>query len=134
MATPQATSDNRSDYYTIFTKAGGTQTLVQVPQYAKITFELETAGPVSVGTRAQLDPVGSGKGALLTTDKEFEMLVGPNTTIYYAATGLHRVKVKIEAIPWLRTLNEGLLAIVAAINGLRQAAPRPAPAPAVRKC
>lgn len=109
--TPQAIIDNRADFYTFFTVAGGTKLLLSVPQWTKITLRLETAGPVAVGTREQLDPVASGKGRLLPTDEDVVMMLGPNTRFFYAATGLQRVAIHVEAVPWLQAIFEALRAI-----------------------
>lgn len=117
-ATPQSTIDNRADLYVLFTVAGGTRLLVSVPQWTKITLRLETAGPVSVGTREQLDPTGSGKGRLLPTNEDVIVNLGPNTRFYYAAESLQRVSVHIEAIPWLQAIHE-------AVKGVARAAAAP---------
>lgn len=131
-STPQAIVDNRADYYTFFTVASETRLLLSLPQWTKVTVELETAGPVAIGTRQQLDPVASGRGAMLSTDQPFEMLLGPNTRLYYAATGIHRVTIKVEAIPWMQSIYAAISALAPLLQALKPSTP--AAAPPQRRC
>jgi hypothetical protein len=130
----QSITDNRADYYNFLTKTGSTQLLLSLPQWTKITMRLNTAGPVVVGTREQLDPVISGKGAPLVTDQEFEMLIGPNTRVYYFATGINSVTIKVEAIPWMLTIASLISDVVKAISGLKLSAPAPSGPSPQRRC
>jgi len=130
--TPQATVDNRADLYAVFTKAEGTSLLVSVPQWTKLTLRLETAGPVAVGTREQLDPVGSGKGRLLPTNEDVVVIIGPNTRFFYASTGFHRISVHIEAIPWLQSIFEAIKGLAKIVS--TPSKPASSPPPTKRNC
>ncbi len=115
---PAGGGERNAEIYTLFTKVGqqqpnGTPILYNNErQWARITVTLETAGPVAVGTRADLFPVLSGRGVLLATGVPtvFNMGKGQNR-LYYAATAVSRLKVEIEAFPWLEEINANVVAI-----------------------
>lgn len=79
--------------------------------WADVVLELETAGPVAVGTRADIAPILSGKGQLLQTGVPLRFRIAKGTRLYILATAINRVKVTIEPIPWAEE-------ILAAINAI----------------
>jgi len=100
--------DRNTDAFTYLTKVftGG-----EVPilyngdrQWAKITLLLLTAGPVVVGTKADLAPVNSGKGRELITNIPFEITIGKTSRLYIISTAVNRVAVTIEPLPWLEQI------------------------------
>lgn len=84
--------------------------------WTQVTLTLETAGPVAIGQQADLDPVLSGKGQLLSTGVPTVLHVAKGDRIYIVASSVNRVKVKIEAYPWLEAIT-GMVARVAALLG-----------------
>lgn len=116
---PLATSsagDSRSQYYTLLTKIepNGQPTLIYNGdrRWAKITLELEGAGPVSVGQQAGLLPVLGGQGVLLKTNEKREFVVAKGTRLYYAANGVNRVNVFIEPLPWLEQITGSIRQLI----------------------
>lgn len=95
----------QTQIYTFFTNANG-QTQEIYPgtpdHWVKARLQLETAGPVSVGTRDTLEPVLSGKGALLvpTNGEAMPFILSPGDRLYAVAGSVNRVKVIIEPIPY----------------------------------
>lgn len=67
---------------------------------AKVTLQLETSGPVAVGTKQNILPVRSGKGTLLETGEPTFFYLAKGERLYVAATSINRIKVTIEPIPW----------------------------------
>lgn len=86
-------------------------------QWARVTLTLETAGPVAIGTVQDLSPVSSGKGELLTTDEPTRYTIAKGNRLYILATGVNRIKRKIEPVPWLEQITGTIGAI---LNGVRQ--------------
>jgi len=105
-------NDLRSDVYTIFTKAGGTKLILSVPYWSKLTFRLESAGPVAIGTREDLQPVNSGKGRLLPTGADVVVTVPPNNRVYMASTSMNRVSIQVETFPFLGAILTQLISLV----------------------
>lgn len=94
----------RTEISTYQTRDTGTQLLYQAEGWVRLRLMLETAGPVSVGTRDVLTPVSSGKGILLPTDVEITFPVAKGGRITIAATAVNRVRYIIEPIPWLEQI------------------------------
>lgn len=121
-ATTTGASQIRLSAYTYFTKI---PTNGQNPQilyngdqmWARLTLELETAGPVAVGQSSDLFPVLSGKGLLLETGNPISLDVAKGNVIYVAASGVNRIKVKLEPYPWLETITGLISAIVGSARG-----------------
>lgn len=125
---------SRTEIYSYFTQPSRqSQLLFSAENWVKIRLVLETAGPVAVGTSAEITPVLSGHGILLDTDEPFEVILSRSNRMYIAAETVNRVAVTIEPIPWLEQINadnrNGYQAIagtfvnvgnsiIAAINGL----------------
>lgn len=92
---------------TYFTRPNGRSELVySAESWVRIKLQLETAGPVAVGTRQEITPVLSGKGILLpttgTTLTEFIMPKGDR--LFIASESINRVKYITEPIPWLEQM------------------------------
>ena len=106
-----------TEIYTYITKASDNGKSVILyngdRQYAQVTLELETAGPVAVGNKEQVIPVLSGKGILLDTGTPYSTTISKGTRLYVAATGVNRVKVTIAPPPWLEQF-AGLLGAIEA--------------------
>lgn len=107
-----------TDIYTYFTKATGvSELLYSAEEWMKIRLVLETAGPVSVGTRESVTPVLSGKGILLESDGEpIEFTIPKGNRLFIASESVNRVKVIIEPIPWLEQL---LYQVESGFSGLK---------------
>ena len=86
--------------------------------WARVSLTLETAGPVAVGTMSQITPVLSGKGQLLETGKETYFDIAKGTRLYISATSVNRVKLKIEALPWLEQITGLMIQLIGSIGRL----------------
>jgi hypothetical protein len=114
----QGRAEVRTYVQTYFTKIGETQILYNGDrQWAKITLTLETAGPVAVGTAQKIGPALSGKGILLTTDEPITITVAKGTRLYVVSTSVNRVKMFVEALPWLEQITGLLRNFVGSIAG-----------------
>ena len=102
---PKQLQTARADVYTYFTEAGETKELYSAENWVRIKLELQTAGPVAVGTSALLTPVLSGRGMLLGTNVPFEAYLPKGTRFYIAAGAVNRVNVTIEPVPWLEQIS-----------------------------
>lgn len=125
-----ATQDGRTLISTFFTSLPNVGDATQIIYngdrlWGRITLTLETAGPVSIGTMSNLDPVLGGNGTLLTTNAPVVFDIYKGTRLYVLATGVNRIKVVVAPIPWL----EMITGLVAKIAGGVMAVARPAPTP-----
>ncbi len=102
----QGGAERRSEVYTTFTKADGVTHILYNGDrlWAKVTVELETAGPVSVGTAAKLTPVLGGSGVLLQPDLPKSFTIAKGSKLSFASTSVNRVAVSIEPLPWLEQI------------------------------
>lgn len=130
----------RTDVSSYFTFADGQTHLVySAENWVRVKITLETAGPVSVGTAAELAPVLGGRGRLLNTGVEYEVYLARGTRFYVVSDTVNRLSLTIEPIPWLEQMTADIVgavvgvastvnlvgrAIVAAIRG---SSPAPAP-------
>ncbi len=97
---PVPNSSRKTAMYTYFTQGGqGTAQLATFQDYTRVRLTLEDAGPVAVGTQANLVPVEGGAGILLPTDIEKTFIMGPGEILYVAANGKNRVAVVLEPLP-----------------------------------
>lgn len=118
-ATPPGSSagtDRSTDTFTYITRplSGNQPTPILYNgdrEWARVTLVLETAGPVVVGTRAELAPVLSGSGRLLQTNIPFTITIAKGTRLYILATAVNRVGVTIEPEPWLETIKNDVATI-----------------------
>lgn len=87
--------------------------------WAEVTLVLDTAGPVVVGTRADLAPIFSGKGWTLTTGEPITFTIAKGNRLYIFSSAVNRVKVQIAPVPWLEqitALASGMLSELGAIR------------------
>lgn len=115
-ADPGGRVDRQSDISTYFTRIGSvngqTPTLYNGDRlWCNVTLLLETAGPVAVGTRADLFPVLSGKGMLLDTGVPATFTIGKGTRLYIASDSVNRVKVELAPFPWIEQIAASTTAI-----------------------
>lgn len=90
---------------TLFTDIGGTHLFITAESWIQVKLRLETAGPVAIGTRAEIQPVLGGQGALLG-DEEMEIVLHKGDKLYYAAQAVNRVRVLIEPAPQVEADDE----------------------------
>ncbi len=103
--TPLALQAYRTEVYSYFTSASGqTELIYSAENWVRIKLTLETAGPVSVGTSAELSPVLGGRGRLLDTAVEFEVYLARGSRFYVISDSINRLSVTIEPVPWLEQL------------------------------
>jgi len=96
---------HHTEVYTRFTTTDGvTQLLYSAESWVRIRVLLETAGPVAVGTRQEIAPVLSGKGRLLPTGREMELILPKGDRFFIVSESVNRVSWSVEAIPWLQTI------------------------------
>ena len=95
--------------------------------WTRVILGLETAGPVAVGTSADIVPVTSGRGILLPTTRDVSILLSPGDRLYIASDSINRVRVIAEPIPWLEEMAGTLSEILAAASRRPQAPGRTAP-------
>lgn len=108
----------QTQIYTYFTPANNETRLIHTAEdWTKIRVQLETAGPVAVGTLQDIAPVLSGKGMQLITNVPREIVLSPGTRFYVVAGTINRINVVVESIPFLADIRD-------AINGLRAALSR----------
>ncbi len=95
-----------TETFTYFTRpADGSKDFHAANRWERVELQLETAGPVAVSTRQEIEPVLSGKGILLPPDGEpIEFILSKGDRLFIAAESINRVKVIIEPIPWLEQI------------------------------
>ena len=87
----------RTEVYTLFTDATGVTRLIYTAEtWTTLRMTLETAGPVSVGTRENLGNVLSGQGMLLPTGREREWTLPPGQRFFWVAESINRVTLSVE--------------------------------------
>lgn len=95
---PAATG--RTEISTYFTKIGGNHLLYQAEGWVGLRIMLETAGPVAIGTRDDVEPVLSGKGITLVRDVEVAFPLAKGNRVFITAGAVNRVRLIIEPVPW----------------------------------
>jgi hypothetical protein len=120
---PKTNVDRQTEVYTYFTVAGmppGKSTPILYNgdrEWAEVTLVLETAGPVAVGTRADLFPVLSGKGELLITNVPMKFTIAKSDRrLYIASTAVSRVKVQIAPYAWAESITSGVNSVQALLT------------------
>jgi hypothetical protein len=104
--TPKSLQSYRTSVYTYFTRnTGETLLLYSAENWVRIKLTLETAGPVAIGTNANLGNVLSGQGRLLDTDEEFETYLPKGNRLYAVSESVNRVAVTIEPVQWMEQLS-----------------------------
>jgi hypothetical protein len=116
-------SDNRTFVDTFFTKvpvSGDPPPVIYNGDrtWARVTLELETAGPVAVGNLSSIAPVLSGKGQLLETGVPAVFYIAKGTRLYVAAAGINRIKRVVEPIPWLETITGLVGGVITTLGGV----------------
>lgn len=119
--TPGRLQAYRTEIFTYFTVPGDTHELFAFQGWARMTVQLETAGPVTIGQKPTLTPVLSGKGMLIDTDEPQSFVVAKGTRIYIAANTVDRVKVVVEPIPWLDEIAMRIDGVTAVIKAAAEA-------------
>lgn len=104
--------------YTVFTEAGKTKLVLSTQQWTKVTLRLESAGPVAFGTSEDLMPVSSGKGRLLPTGQDVEVVMVPQTRLYLSADSFQRVGIQVEPYPWMWELFNKLKSLAPSIGSI----------------
>jgi hypothetical protein len=116
---PKQLQTYRTEAYSYFTDpSNDSQLMYSAENWVRIKLLLETAGPVSVGTAAQIAPVLSGKGILLETGVPFETYLAKGTRFYITSQTVNRISVVIEPVPWLEQIDQDT---IATNTGIRQA-------------
>lgn len=110
-----------TEIFTYFTAAGEQRVAYSAESWVKLTLELETAGPVAFGTRLQILPVLSGKGALLPVGRSVELFLSKGNRLVLAADALNRVKVIVEPLPWLQAISMQVGSVVGSLASLASA-------------
>jgi hypothetical protein len=114
-----AGAELNAEVYTYFAKPSldGTAAILYNGdrQYAQVVLTLETAGPVIVGTKQQLYPVTSGKGARLETGVPTKFTISKTNRLWVATGSLNRISVTIQPVPWLEQITGLLASIVGSI-------------------
>lgn len=115
----QGSSERRGENSTYLTKSDGKTAILYRGDrlWAKVTVELETAGPVAVGYTSKLGNVLSGAGELLETGKAKEFVVSRGSNLYIASTSVNRVALRIEAWPWIEAIYGMLSGLVGIVRG-----------------
>lgn len=109
----------RTDHYVVFTtEIGQSLNFYSADQWVTIDLMLETAGPVAISTRANILPVLSGKGRLLTTDVPLSFVLPKGSRLYYAAENVNRLAFTVEPIPWMEQLSMEIQRVAAALRAL----------------
>jgi len=121
--TPKQLQTYRTEVYSYFTvPSTGSMLLYSAENWVRIKLELETAGPVAVGTSAEIGPVLSGHGRLLNTNEEYEVTLSKGARFYVVSETVNRISVTIEPIPWLEQIDTDMVAvndgIIDAINAM----------------
>lgn len=130
IATPQpiasggALQDRATEIFTYNTMVGlqGSQTPILYNgdmNWAEVTLTLDTAGPVVVGTRANIAPIFSGRGWPLTTDQPITFTIAKGTRLYIFSSAINRVKVQIAPTPWAEQITALLSGAVSELQMIR---------------
>jgi hypothetical protein len=120
--------EGRTEIYTLFTKVGDSNLLYSADKaWVRVRLRLETAGPVAVSTREDVQPVLSGKGALLY-DEDRVLTIPKGSRLWYGAQSVNRVAVVIEPVPWLEQMmlmiGEGFEKVIEALTGVKPTPPK----------
>jgi hypothetical protein len=107
----------RTEVYSYFTvPSAESQLFYSAENWVRIKLTLETAGPVSVGTSANVSPVLSGHGRLLDTGVEYECFLAQGSRFYISSESVNRISVTVEPIPWMEQLSGEIVATARAVS------------------
>lgn len=101
---------------TTFTTVAGkiSEVFSAVQAWSRVTFTLETAGPVEVSA-SQTWKLGAGQGQTLITNQPVPFNIAKGNKLYIQSGAVNRVRVTIEPIPWLEQITGSVMAGTAAI-------------------
>lgn len=108
-----------TEIWTVFTRPNTTSLIYSAPTWVRVRLIMQTAGPVAVGNKQEIQPVLSGKGIMLTQDQPIDFALGSGGRLYYAAQSIQRVAVIVEPIPWLERIMRGVAQIPKMLGALR---------------
>jgi hypothetical protein len=108
---------NHTEVSSVFTTIGQ-QTVLIAATWLQITMTLETAGPVAIGTRANILPVLSGAGRLLPTNVPIRFLLPRGDILYMSSNAVNRVSVQVEPFPFYDGLLQAFGNLSTIMNGL----------------
>lgn len=91
---------------TILTEIGGSRLFYTAETQARVRLRLETAGPVSVSTASDIEPVLGGRGGLLN-DVDMEFLLSRGDQLYYTAQAINRFRFVSEPVAVVQTVDVG---------------------------
>ena len=115
---PKQLQTYRTEVYSIFTEPTATSQLIySAENFVVIELLLETAGPVAVGTSAQIAPVLSGKGVLLVPGVPYRRQLAKGVRFYITSETVNRVSLAIDPVPWLEQIDQDLVAHQSSIAG-----------------
>lgn len=80
-------------------------------QFAEVILELQTAGPVFVGTKQQILPLGSCKGQQLFTGQQVRYQLPKGNRLWVATGSISLIAVTIQAYAWLENIT-GLISSI----------------------
>lgn len=130
-----------TDIFTYFTDTTGkSRLLYSAESWVHIRVRLETAGPVSIGTRESVSPVLSGKGILLTTGEDEKWILPKGDRVFIAAESVNRVKWSVQPIAYgdqfnvISQIRDAANRMIRAVTGLRKRSAPKAINPAKPPC
>lgn len=103
-----------SDFKTIITSVGVTDLQVSPVEWTLVSMKLESGGPVIVGTKPELSPIGSGKGISLGTTPRY-FLLAPAERLYTLSGALNTVSMTTHTLPNMLQLIMKLDAVIGSI-------------------
>ena len=99
---------------TLFTSAGGTDLQYSANEWTLVSVQLETAGPVVIGTQEHLAPLGSGRGISVGTTPRY-MVLSPGERLYSLSSALNRVSMVAQPLPNLVAIALKIDALIGAL-------------------
>lgn len=106
----------RTEISTYFTKVGGNNLLYQAEGWVRLRIMLETAGPVAIGSRDDVEPVLSGKGITLIRDVEISFPLAKGNRVFITSGAVNRVRMIVEPIPWAEQVTTMIGSLVSLIR------------------
>lgn len=90
----------RTEMWTYTTRPTGEFLLYEADSWMRVRIALLTAGPVDVGSREQISPVQSGKGASLITGETMEFEIKKGERLFITSNSVNLVRVIVSPIPF----------------------------------
>lgn len=114
-----STAELATEIYTFFARPNPTGQFTIIyngdRMFAQVILTLETAGPVAVSTKQQINPTLSGKGQLLETGVPLTFTLAKGQRLYVVTSSINRIKVTVQPYPWLEQF-AGLLGMLAGLG------------------